>query len=243
MARPLSPSTPSRADELAHQLQVEIITGRIPLGTRLHQEDLAARFGVSRTPVREALRQLQAMGLVDQLGHRGALVRSFSPDECRAVFRVRGELEGLAAQRAAGGLSEYDRADLAAAQALLTVGYERHRRLPPDADAQLAVLCEQWSQANELFHNVILAAADCTVLHETVQSLLNRVPRSLAWHTFAADPEIVPRSVDGHDRILEALLAPDPPAARALLRDHVVETGETLAQWLERQDARRGEGR
>src|SRR5581483_1747291 len=75
----VTPHTPvlSRADDLAHRLQVEIVTGRIPLGSRLRQEDLAARFGVSRTPVREALRQLQAIGLVDQLGHRGAVVRRF----------------------------------------------------------------------------------------------------------------------------------------------------------------------
>src|SRR5690349_1472418 len=100
----------SRADDLAHRLQVEIVTGRIPLGTRLRQEDLAARFGVSRTPVREALRQLQAIGLVDQLGHRGALVKSFEPDECRNIFLVRAELDGLAAERAAGRLTNYDNA-------------------------------------------------------------------------------------------------------------------------------------
>jgi DNA-binding GntR family transcriptional regulator len=183
--------------------------------------------------------QAHAIGLVDQLGHRGALVRSFTPDECRNVFLVRAELEALAAERSAGRLDEGDLRDLEHAQALLRVGYERHRALPPGAEAERAVICEQWSQANELFHNVILAAADCPPLRETVQSLQNRVPRSLAWHTFAADPEIIPRSVAGHERILEALLAPDPPAARALLRVHVVETGETLAHWLERQDARR----
>src|SRR3954471_6447027 len=102
----------SRADHLAHELQVEIITGRSPIGTRLRQEDLAARFGVSRTPVREALRQLQAIGLVEQLGHRGALVRRFSAEECRNVYLVRAELEGLAAERAAGRLTGYDRSDL-----------------------------------------------------------------------------------------------------------------------------------
>ncbi len=89
-----APASLSRADDLAHLLQVEILTGAIPLGTRLRQEDLAARFGVSRTPIREALRQLQAIGLVEQLGHRGALVRAFSPSECRNIFLVRAELEG-----------------------------------------------------------------------------------------------------------------------------------------------------
>ena len=159
MARPRT--SPSRADDLAHELQVEILTGRIPLGTRLRQEDLAARFGVSRTPIREALRQLQAIGLVEQLGHRGALVKSFEPDECRNIFLVRAELEGLAAERAAGRLTNYDNADLAAAQALLRAGAERHKSLPESAQEERRITLEQCSQANELYHNVILAAANC----------------------------------------------------------------------------------
>jgi DNA-binding GntR family transcriptional regulator len=228
------PTSPSRADELAHDLQVEIITGRIPMGTRLRQEDLAARFGVSRTPIREALRQLQAIGLVEQLGHRGALVRSFSPDECRNVFLVRAELEGLAAERAAGRLTTYDVGDLQTAQALLRTGHRLHGDLAAGDQAARDILCEQWSHANELFHNVILAAANCPPLRDTVQQLANRVPRSLAWQTFGDDPGIIPRSVEDHDRIVEALTKPDPRRARRLLRTHVIETGETLARWLER---------
>src|ERR1041384_3082150 len=88
-------SSPSRADDLAHALQLEIITGRIPLGTRLRQEDLAARFKVSRTPVREALRQLQAIGLVEQLGHRGALGPRVTAAEGRNVYLARAERAGL----------------------------------------------------------------------------------------------------------------------------------------------------
>src|SRR4051795_565445 len=141
-------ASPSRADDLAHELQVEIITGRIPLGTRLRQEDLAERFGVSRTPIREALRQLQAIGLVEQLGHRGALVRSFSPDECRNIFLVRAELEGLAAERASGGLTTYDHADLDTAQALLRAGHARHQQLAAGAESERRIALEQCSQAN-----------------------------------------------------------------------------------------------
>ena len=70
------------------------------------------------------------------------------------------------------------------------------------------IIREQWSHANELFHNVILAAANCPPLRETVQSLANRVPRSLAWHTFGDDPGIILRSVEDHDRIVELLNAP-----------------------------------
>jgi DNA-binding GntR family transcriptional regulator len=82
---------------------------------------------------------------------------------------------------------------------------------------------------------VILAAANCPPLRDTVQALTNRVPRSLAWHTFAADPGIVPRSAADHDRIAEALNRPEPKKARRMLHAHVLDTGETLARWLERQ--------
>jgi DNA-binding GntR family transcriptional regulator len=67
-----------------------------------------------------------------------------------------------------------------------------------------------------------------------VQSLANQVPRSLAWHTFADDPGIIPRSARDHDLIIECLQKPDPRRARKLLRVHVLDTGETLARWLER---------
>ncbi len=233
MARP-APISLSRADDLAHTLQIEIMTGEIPMGTRLRQEDLAARFGVSRTPIREALRQLQAIGLVEQLGHRGALVRAFTPAECRNVFLVRAELEGLAAERAAGRLTGYDNADLATAQSLLRAGSDRYRTLASDDESGRVIIREQWSHANELFHNVILAAANCEPLRETVQSLANRVPRSLAWHTFGDDPGIILRSVDDHDRIVELLNAPDPRQARKRLQAHVIDTGDTLTRWLER---------
>jgi DNA-binding GntR family transcriptional regulator len=229
--------TRSQADVVARELQVEIVTGRIALGSRLRQEDLAARFGVSRTPIREALRQLQAIGLVDQLGHRGAIVRSLSPEACRQVFLVRAELEGLAAERAAGNLCDSHLADMASAQALLTVGLRRYEELDPIGDEERTVLGEQWSQGNELFHNVILDAAACPPLRETVHALQNSVPRTLAWRTFTADPSIIPRSVAEHEEVLAALVAPSAGRARRLMRRHVLATGETLARLLESQDA------
>src|SRR5947207_4382497 len=88
-------------DKLAAQLQARVLSGELPSGTRLRQEALADEFGVSRTPVREALRKLQASGLVELRPHRGALVRGLSPREIRDAYEVRAELEGLAAEVAA----------------------------------------------------------------------------------------------------------------------------------------------
>ena len=60
------------------------------------------------------------------------------------------------------------------------------------------------------------------------------MPRTLAWQTFGDDPGIIPRSIEDHERIVDALIKPDGKRARRLLRAHVVDTGETLARWLER---------
>ncbi|MGH3076523.1 MAG: FCD domain-containing protein, partial [Gaiellales bacterium] len=119
--------------------------------------------------------------------------------------------------------------------ALLRTGFTRYGALAAGDDRGRAIVCEQWSQANELYHNVILAAASCPPLRDTVQSLQNAVPRSIAWRTFADDPDIIPRSADDHDRITEALVAGDARRARRLLHAHVLDTGETAARWLDRQ--------
>jgi len=79
-------------DKLAAELQARVLSGELPAGTRLRQEALAEQFGVSRTPVREALRQLQAAGIVELRPRRGALVRGLSPREIRDAYEVRAEL-------------------------------------------------------------------------------------------------------------------------------------------------------
>src|ERR1041385_9317135 len=80
-------------DKLAAGLQARVLSGELPSGTRLRQEALAEEFGVSRTPVREALRKLQAGGLVELQPHRGAVVRGLSAREIRDAYEVRAELE------------------------------------------------------------------------------------------------------------------------------------------------------
>lgn len=79
----MSQTDAALVDELAAEIQSRVLSGAIPTGARLRQESLAAEFGVSRTPVREALRKLQASGLVEVLPRRGALVRGPSAREVR----------------------------------------------------------------------------------------------------------------------------------------------------------------
>src|SRR5262245_64442056 len=96
---------PALVDELAAAIHARVLSGELPSGTRLRQEALAEEFGVSRTPVREALRKLQAGGLVELQPHRGAVVRGLSSREIRDAYEVRATLEALAARLAAERVS------------------------------------------------------------------------------------------------------------------------------------------
>src|SRR6188472_2773027 len=102
----------TKADDIAGVLEDEIVGGAIPPGTVLRQEMLSERFEVSRTPVREALRRLAALGLVSFEPNRGVRVRSISADELHEAFLVRAELEALATEVATPKMTPDDLAEM-----------------------------------------------------------------------------------------------------------------------------------
>ena len=218
-------------DTLADRISASIMTGEFPVGTRLRQQWLAERFGVSRQPVREALRQVQASGLVEVIPHRGALVRGPSPREIREAYLVRAELEGLAAELAAAQPSLETLDQLREAAAAFS---EATNRLA-DADPSVwAKEREHWSRANDQFHEGILAAAGVRVLTDSIQSLHRLVPRNLTWSAIRTR-RMLEDNVEQHKRVLDALETSDAAAARAAMRTHVRRSGEMVADWFERQ--------
>src|SRR5688572_7661022 len=106
----------TKADEIALALEDDIVSGRVEPGEVLRQEQLSERFGVSRTPIREALRRLAAQGLVSFTPNRGVRVRTLSRDELREAFLVRAELESLATALAVPRFDEEGLAELEAAE-------------------------------------------------------------------------------------------------------------------------------
>src|SRR6476646_8847937 len=106
----------TKADDIARVLEDEIVGGGIAPGTVMRQEQLSERFEVSRTPVREALRRLAALGLVSFEPNRGVRVRSISPAELREAYLVRAELESLATEVATPRMTAADLASLDAAE-------------------------------------------------------------------------------------------------------------------------------
>src|SRR5215216_1118325 len=96
----------SLADEIAFRIQEDIFRGKYAPGVKLYQEELGKRYGVSRTPIREALNRLAAQGLVIKQANRGALVRRLTRTDLRESYVVRAELEGFAAELAVAAVDE-----------------------------------------------------------------------------------------------------------------------------------------
>src|SRR6202163_1096053 len=103
------PDKITRAEDLRLQLADEIVRGALPPGASLDETDIARRFNVSRTPVREALRQLVASGLVEARAHRGAVVAQPSIDRLTGMFEAMAELEALCAGHAAERMTPAER--------------------------------------------------------------------------------------------------------------------------------------
>jgi DNA-binding GntR family transcriptional regulator len=231
-------STVSTVERLAGAIQAQVLSGAMPVGTRLRQEALAEQFGVSRTPVREALRQLQATGLVQLVPNRGAVVRGPSAREIREAYEVRAELEGLAAELAAERISDRDLVRLREAQALFresvsTLIARRARRPAPWKDESV------WVRANDLFHQAILDAAANGRLSDTIADLHRSFPRDLTWAALSRSSPLLEENVEQHERILEAIEQRDPVEARRRMIDHVRSAGELVTLHFEHAGSER----
>jgi DNA-binding GntR family transcriptional regulator len=222
-------------DHLTATLQARVLSGEIPSGSRLRQEAIAREFGVSRTPVREALRQLQALGIARLEHNRGAIVRAPTPRELREAYEVRAELEGLAAELAATRILDEQLARLHEAQRLfrrsIETLIERRRRgreqtrWDDDSD---------WVRANDLFHQVIQEAGANGLLLRTITDLHRSFPRALTWSALSESSALLEENVRQHDGILEAIEARDPDESRRRMVEHVRSAGELIAHRFER---------
>lgn len=228
-------------DRLAAAIQATVLSGAVPIGTRLRQEALAEEFGVSRTPVREALRKLQAIGLVELLPNRGAIVRGPSAREIREAYEVRAELEGLAAELAASGISDRDLRRLREAEALfrrsVTALISPRSRTEPRWDDE-----STWVQANDLFHQTILDAAANERLSATIADLHALFPRALSWSALAGSSRLLEENVEQHQAILAAIEQRDSGQARDRMVEHVRSAGELVSRHFERAAADSAEG-
>jgi DNA-binding GntR family transcriptional regulator len=226
----------TKADELALELEQAIVSGDIAPGTVLRQEQLSERYAVSRTPVREALRRLAALGLVSFEPNRGVRVRSLTRDELREAFLVRAELESLATEIAVPRFGPVELAELEAAEdrfARLT-GELRRR----DGETRTELVTD-WVRANHAFHDVVYAVARLPLLERLAKGA--RFSGSAVWAP--ADASELDELYDGNERehraIIAAIRAESAAGARALAREHVLASGRLLERIMAQQWAGR----
>ncbi|HEX4754105.1 MAG TPA: GntR family transcriptional regulator [Solirubrobacterales bacterium] len=218
-------------DEIAAAIRERIMSGAIPIGGQLRQAELATELGVSRTPVREALRQLHSSGLIEVVPNRGAVVRVPSPWEVRDAYEVRAELEGLACERAVSRINDTELKELRAAN-------QSTRDEIADPSTDDAPGSEPPTVAlNDTFHTTIHRAADNEWLARAIKEINQAFPRNVSWLVLTGNQRQAEESVAEHDRVVDALEAGDAAAARAEMRAHVKSAGEQLARWYEGRSA------
>jgi DNA-binding GntR family transcriptional regulator len=226
-------------DELAAAIQTRVLNGELETGTWLRQESLAAEFGVSRTPVREALRKLQATGLVEVQPRRGALVRGLNAREIREAYEVRAELEGLAAELAATRVRDAELQRLRDAQALFrhSVAALLAWRDRAGADAPPPDAYVEWNRGNDQFHLAVQEAAGNARLAATLADLHRSFPRDLTWLVLGENTRLLEENVAQHEAILEAIERHDAKAARRRMVEHVRRAGELVTRRFEERTA------
>ncbi len=223
MDAPISTASSALVDETAAAIRARIMSGEIPIGAQLRQAELAKTLGVSRTPVREALRQLQTGGLIEVVPNRGAVVRVPAPWEVREAYEVRAELEGLAAARVVRRITRDGLAELRATNELLRPG-----DAPPNAASHAA---------NDRFHTLIHEIAGNERLARVIKEINEAFPRNVSALVLQEHPRHRDDNFAEHERILAALEAEDAETVRREMQAHVISAGEQLARWYERRSA------
>lgn len=216
---------PNAVERAYETVLSDILSGVHPVGGRLREEELASSIGISRTPVREALRRLHAEGLVEVVANRGAMVVDLDSTEVDDIFELRVLLEGYAARQAAVRASAED---VAALEALCNTmeqctSHLTKRRL------------DEISKLNLDYHRALHEAAANRRLVPLLASLM---VMPLVRHTFNRySPDELARSFRHHRELIDAIRARNPDWAEAVMRTHVSAARSSL------HPARSGEAR
>jgi DNA-binding GntR family transcriptional regulator len=237
------PLESTKADEIAHVLEEAIVSGELAPGTVLRQEQLSDRFAVSRTPVREALRRLAALGLVSFVPNRGVRVRTLSRDELREAFLVRAELESLATELAAARMTADALAELEAAEREFS-RMTSQLRAGTGEEGERWRLTSQWVRANHAFHDVVYRAAGAPLVERLAKEARRSFSGQAVWAPGGSEVDaLYERNDREHRAIRLALAAGSAAGARALAREHVLHSFELLLTVLERRGAHGHDGR
>ena len=205
----------TRTDSIVFRLTQDIVSKRIAPGTPLDETRLGQQFGASRTPIREALRQLAASGLIELRPHRSPLVAAADIVRLREMFDVMAELEALCAQRCCTDMSAAQRHALEA----------HHRDMATSVrEGNVA----DYRQGNMAFHALIYDGTNNAYLKQLALMTRERLAPHRGVQLEA--PARLARSYAEHEEIVTAILRGDQTGAASAMRQHLAITQETLEQ-------------
>ena len=192
--------------EVAAKIREMIRKGVFVRGQRIVEADVCEQIGVSRTPLREALRMLESEGLVELFPHKGVFIRQPSMDEIQEMFEVMGVLEGTCARLTA--------------EKMTTAGWQKIERLHRKLETHYAEGDrEKYISANNVFHALVQELAGNRVLDEAVAKLREKV--ALYRHQQIYEDRRFDESIREHREILEAFRRRDPDAAEKRMKRHL----------------------
>jgi len=214
----------SLTSAVADKLRDQIIRGEISEGTQLRQDAIASQYRVSRIPVREALRQLDAEGLITIVPNRGAVVPALSPDDIEELFSIRALLEPEILKRSIPHLTE---GDFSEAERVLRTFVSELRR-----DDHVSA----WGRLNWQFHSILYSRANQPRSMAIIRNVNNSGERYTRLQLYLTHG--IKRANEEHHQILQLCRQRDIPAACKLLREHIEFAGQSLKRALhERREA------
>lgn len=208
------------ADKVCEQIVTAIVVGDIPAGQKISEPELARTYGVSRGPLREAMRRLEGLRLIERKPHVGARVVKLSVKELLEIYRIREALEGMACRMAAEHMPDVEIARL---RKLL----DEHERDVDKLDGR-----SYFQKEGDLdFHYRIVQGSKNTKLLELLSSDLYHLVRMYRYQ-FSVSSSRPKRALKEHRQIVDAIESRDPELAEMLMRRHISAARQNIEQKL-----------
>jgi DNA-binding GntR family transcriptional regulator len=232
----MATSTEKLVGSLAERISARILAGEYPPGSRLRQEALAEEFSVSRTPIREALRQLEVKGVIQHVPNQGAIVLAPNARDIREAYQVRAELEGLAISLAAEWITDEQIERMRNAQNKFAATVEKLTIAARMSNAKAHLRnVPNWVESNDEFHGVVIEASGNRRLRQLIRDLHLGFTRSVMLSALTMDGRRMRENVAQHEVILSAITRHDAIEARKEMTHHILRSGELIVWWLESQ--------
>ena len=202
-------------ERILETIRDAIMSGALKPGEKVAEPELAARFGISRTPIREAFRQLESEGYLTVIPRKGALVASFSAKDVEEFYAIKSILEGYAARKACSRLSAREINKLEGIN-------EKLREIADEGDVR------HFFKVHNSFHDMFIRGADNEKLHDMIAALMQKFQRLRL--ASLSKPGRMLISVEEHEKIIEAFRSRDAVLAETLVQKNAEYGGKVLIE-------------